>query len=151
MSAHRKVAKGETLHRIRALQERAQKAQTLEADREAQRRQREAHTRREALRSLDASALREAEEGVSMHRFMRYQGLRDIHNHALSRAQSAHKDAVDALHGERAALQDAVQSRRAAERLLENARQRLNQERRRKEQRQVDEITCARAALGGAL
>jgi flagellar export protein FliJ len=145
--SHRRVQKGETLQRIRALQERAQKAQTVRADDLARRREGEADHRRQELRSLDDQALDQAREGVSMQHFLRYQELRDIHHHALDQALCAHQDAVDALDEERRALLDAVHSRRAAERLLETARHAHDLEQRRQEQRRVDDITCARAAI----
>ncbi len=146
--SHQKVQKREVLHRIRVLQESARKAQMMRANDDARQCFEEQARRGEALHKLDQENLDRAGEGVSMESFMRYQRMRDLHRFALDRAAHAHQDAVDTLDTERKALHSAVGNRRAAEKILETARYDLHIERSRREQRNLDDMTSARAVSG---
>ena len=143
----RQLQRGQTLQKVRSLQELVAHQHAAKAHAFAQAHDQEVDRRRGELAQLDRDLLTEASGGISASHFMRYQSLREMHTHAVVSAQTVRDEARAEADARRDELRMASRRRRQAERLVEITQERVHLDGRRDEQKNVDDVNCARAGL----
>ncbi|MEL6177412.1 MAG: flagellar FliJ family protein [Myxococcota bacterium] len=146
-----KLKTGRTLKRVREIRERLARQHVAQANAKANASAVEEEQRREELQTVEHALQHEAGQGMSMKQFMRYQGLREMHVVAVNRAQVARRTADQQVSQQRTALLEATTRRRTADRLVSLISAQRVKVVRRLEQKQADDMTCARHGQGGIM
>lgn len=144
----RRIKQGKTLKKVREIKEKAAAQQQQQAQAEADERARACHERKEQLANLEMAVQAKALDGMSMAEFMQFQSMRTLHEGAVQEAQLAERHALKQLDECKGELLAASRLRRAAEKWLDNSMERWEMERKRAEQKSVDDNNCIRAAKG---
>lgn len=147
---NRKLRKGHTLQRVNTIREQLAHQRAVKAQVEAKESSQLEEARRNELQDFDEQLQTAAVGGLSMRSFLRMQGMREMHVAALDNATTARESAWDAVDQEQQALRVAVANRRTADHLVSVISSKRAVARRSIEQKQSDDLNCARYAHGHA-
>lgn len=143
-----KLKTGRTLKRVREIREQLAQLHVAQAHADVHRSTEEEEVRENELQSFDHELHAEASDGMSMRSFMHYQELRGMHVAAVGQAREERQSAEERVTEQRRLLMDATTQRRSAERLVSLISARRAVAFRRFEQKQADDMTCARFGQG---
>ena len=147
---NRKLRKGHTLQRVNTIREQLAHQRAVKAQVNMSERKQVEETRRTELLDFDAQLHSAAGDGISMRSFLRLQGMREMHVAALNQATSERVSASNVAEQENQALRAAVAKRRTADHLVSVIASKRAVAQKSIEQKQSDDLTCARYSHGHA-
>ena len=142
----RRIKQGKTLKKVRKIKEQTAAQQKQQAQVEAEECTKACDERKQQLANLEMAVQAKALDGMSMAEFMQFQHMREFHEGAVQQAQINERHALKQLDECKGELLAASRLRRAAEKWLDNSVVRWQKERKRAQQKSVDDNNCIRAS-----